>query len=301
VTLFLILGTLMAGVAFILFAVAVSHPRMRAAENLQSIDAYGFSAVGKAEAANRPSAGALDRVAGMIGSRAAARWSTLGEEELRRLLISAGLYRTSPYKIIGYRIIAAAILPAMWLLTGIGGPLNLFATPLILILGWRIPMILLQRRSRARIDEIDRELPELIDLLVITVESGLGLSGSLQTAADRITGPLGDELRLMLQEQRMGLATTEALSNMAARCDAPAMRSFVRSLSQGETLGVSMGEIMRNIAGEMRKRRRASAEERAQKAPVKILIPLIFLIFPVMLIVILGPAVITLKHMFGGG
>jgi tight adherence protein C len=112
---------------------------------------------------------------------------------------------------------------------------------------------------------------------------------------------VGDELRLTLQEQRMGLAMNEALRNMLARAETPAMRSFVRSIVQGETLGVSIGEIMRNLANEMRKRRRAAAEERAQKAPIKILFPLIFLIFPAMFVILLGPAVFQFIEAFGGG
>ena len=97
----------------------------------------------------------------------------------------------------------------------------------------------------------------------------------------------------------MGLAITEALQNMLARAETPAMRSFVRSIVQGENLGVSIGEIMRNLATEMRKRRRAAAEERAQKAPIKILFPLIFLIFPSMFVILLGPAVFQFIQAFG--
>ena len=88
----------------------------------------------------------------------------------------------------------------------------------------------------------------------------------------------------------MGLSLEEAIRNMLARADTPAMRSFVRSVLQAETLGVSIGHILRSLAVEMRKRRRASAEERAQKAPVKILFPLVFLIFPALFLVILYPA-----------
>lgn len=97
----------------------------------------------------------------------------------------------------------------------------------------------------------------------------------------------------------MGLSTNEALKNLLGRAETPAMRSFVRSILQGENLGVSIGEIMRNLAGEMRKRRRAAAEERAQKAPIKILFPLIFLIFPAMFVILLGPAVFQFIEAFG--
>jgi tight adherence protein C len=106
-------------------------------------------------------------------------------------------------------------------------------------------------------------------------------------------------MRLTLQEQSMGLSTNEAMRNLLLRAETPAMRSFVRSIVQGETLGVSIGEIMRTLATEMRKRRRASAEERAQKAPIKILFPLIFLIFPAMFVILLAPAVFQFIEAFG--
>ena len=92
----------------------------------------------------------------------------------------------------------------------------------------------------------------------------------------------------------MGLSTNEALVHMLDRAETPGMRSFVRSVLQGETLGVSIGQIMRNLAIEMRKRRRAKAEERAQKAPIKILFPLVFMIFPAIFVIILAPAVYAL-------
>jgi tight adherence protein C len=99
----------------------------------------------------------------------------------------------------------------------------------------------------------------------------------------------------------MGLAVNEALEGMLRRCETPALRTFVRSVIQGEALGTSTGQIMRNLALEMRKRRRAKAEERAQKAPVKMLFPLVFLIFPSIFIVLLGPTYYTLSKVFGSG
>ena len=97
----------------------------------------------------------------------------------------------------------------------------------------------------------------------------------------------------------MGLTTNEALTGMLSRSETPGMRTFVRSVLQGETLGTSTGQIMRNLAVEMRKRRRAAAEERAQKAPIKILFPLVFLIFPAMFVVLLGPVIYSIGKIFG--
>jgi tight adherence protein C len=152
-----------------------------------------------------------------------------------------------------------------------------------------------------RLREIDRRLPDLIDLLVVTIEAGLGFGAALRMATDNLVGPLSDELRLTLQEQTMGLAIDDALTNLMGRADTPAMRSFVRSMAQGEKLGISMGQIMRNLALEMRKRRRKAAEEQAQKAPIKMLFPLVFLIFPSLFIVLMVPALLQLISSLGSG
>ena len=111
--------------------------------------------------------------------------------------------------------------------------------------------------------------------------------------------PLGQELRLTLQEQRMGLSVNQAIESLGRRADAPNMRIFVRALTQGERLGVSMGATMRNLSLEMRKRRRAAAEERAQKMPIKMLFPLIFCIFPALFVVILTPMMINIVNALG--
>jgi tight adherence protein C len=206
---------------------------------------------------------------------------------------------------MGYRLLSTLALPLIWVWfasTSGAGPLRFIAGLLFgMALGWQGPLVFVRRRSRMRLDEIDMQMPELIDLLVTTVEAGVAFSGSLRLAAGRFHGALGEELRLALQEQEMGLSANEALTNMLNRADTPAMRSFVRSILQGETLGVSIGKIMRDLAVEMRKRRRQTAEERVQKAPTKMLFPLVFLIFPAMFVVILGPAALQILHTIAGG
>jgi tight adherence protein C len=299
-------GLFLAGAAVTLATRALAMPRVRAAETLGQIDAYGFAG----RKAESPKGGgtlqpALDRLAFVLGGMIAKRLGGLREEKLRAELVAAGMYGTTPRKFLGYRILCTISVPAVWLwsasaagypaaLTGLG---LLFA----LAVGWVAPMTIVRKRAERRFEKIDYELPELIDLLVVTVEAGLGFNGSLQVASERVQGPLGDELRLTMQQQSMGLTTNEALTNMLARCDTPLMRSFVRSVLQGETLGVSIGTIMRDLATEMRKRRRQFAEEKAQKAPIKILFPLVFLIFPAMFVILLGPAVYAFTTSFGGG
>ena len=149
-------------------------------------------------------------------------------------------------------------------------------------------------------DEVDRTLPELIDVLIATMEAGLGFAGSLQLVAERFGGPLGQELRLTLQEQRMGLSTENALNHLLERCDTASMRAFVRGVLQGEALGVSIATMMRNLATETRKRRRQNAHAQIQKAPVKMLFPLVFLIFPALMIVLLYPGISQLITQLNG-
>jgi tight adherence protein C len=168
------------------------------------------------------------------------------------------------------------------------------------VVSWVLPAAHVRTRGQRRLDRVDRDLPELIDILTVTIEAGLGFGGSLQLVSDRFDGPLGDELRLTLQEQTMGLSTEVALSNMLERCDTPSVRSFVRAVLQGDALGVSIGAMLRNVATEVRKRRAALARERAQKAPVKLLFPLVFLIFPAMLLVMMFPVALSIIQVFGG-
>jgi tight adherence protein C len=302
--LFLLIGLFLTAAAVYLIARAVAMPRARAAEMIGQIDSYGFSRPREEAQKQTPVRGALDDVANVIGTALARRASSGREAKLRQRLMAAGLYLTPPRRFLGYQVLSTITFPAAWVwlagTMGFSGVVFWLALPLMILLGWRAPLIVIDRRARVRLEAIDYELPELIDILVVTVEAGLGFSGSIRTASERISGPLGDELRLALQEQNMGLTTEEALRHMLIRADTASMRSFVRAVTQGETLGVSIGDILRSLALEMRKRRRAAAEERAQKAPIKILFPLVFLIFPAMFIVLLGPAIFDFIDAFGG-
>jgi tight adherence protein C len=299
----LLLGVVMAAAAAACVARAIAIPRLRALERVDHIAAYGFHAEADAPVEGRPLSASVERVAGVVGRFAAGRLGGLSEADMRRELMRAGLYRFSPVTLAGYRVIAALTFPAtfLWFASsaGFGGAIVVLSVPAMVAFGWLAPLTVVRRRARARLDRVDRDLPELVDLLVVTVEAGMGLAGSMQIASERFTGPLGDELRLAMQEQVMGLPTDGALANMLERAETDAMRSFVRSIRQGEALGVSIGQIMRNLALEMRKRRRAAAEERAQKAPIKILFPLVGLIFPSIFVVVLGPAVLMVTT--GGG
>jgi tight adherence protein C len=291
---FLLLGLLLTAVAVALVARAISLARMRTAETLNQIGQYGFA--GGPAAPHEPGLrGIFDDIAGAIGGFIVGTLGLFNEEELRSQLMRAGMYRLSPRMLMGYQVLFAIIFPLFWgwlsTVLALSGLIVAFGFVAAIFLGWLAPVSIVRRRGEDRLAQVDYDLPELIDLLVVTVEAGVGFTGSMQLASERFTGPLGSELRLTMQEQRFGLTTLEALQHFGERCPTPAVQSFVRSMVQGERLGVSVGEILRSLALEMRKRRRAKAEERAHKAPIKILFPLIFLIFPAMFLIILGPAV----------
>ena len=303
--LMVLIALALTGATVALVARAVAMPRIEVAARLGQIEAYGFTADKPAAPAEVGGPGSIiDRLALSVGGLVAGQWKAFDESEIRKTLTAAGLYTTTPMTFLGYRALAGVAFPltVLWYLTATGASGGLFIVGLAfgLFAGWRVPMLIVERRARQRFESIERDMPELIDLLVVTVEAGLSFTSALQVVGQKQTGALGDEVRLTLQEQRMGLSTNEALAHMLVRCDTPSMRSFVRSVLQGETLGVSIGQIMRALALEMRKRRRAYAEERAQKAPIKLLFPLIFFIFPSLFIVLLFPAFYSFMTTIGG-
>jgi tight adherence protein C len=290
------------GAAVALGLRAVAMPRIAAAARIADMQAYGFTEESLPEVTGeRRLVESLATIVGRFASRVSSRFK---ETEIRNQLMGAGLYTTAPMTFLGYRVLGTglAFTTMLWLISAgdTTGPKVILFPLLAGAAGWVLPMTIVRRRAERRLEQLETDLPELIDLLVVTVEAGLALGRSLQVASERFHGPLRDELRLTLQEQRMGLSTNVALTNMLERCETPSMRSFVRSIIQGENLGVSMGTIMRNLAAETRKRRKAHAEERAHKAPVKMLFPLVLLMFPSMFIVLLYPAVQKFSSALGG-
>jgi tight adherence protein C len=270
-----------------------------AAGTLEQIGTYGYvaEATGGSEVdttSRRP----LDALAGRLGDIAAKRFSRFSEAEVRAKLVSAGMYGTTPRKLLGYQVILGVFLCilALWVVPLLGGStlFTILGAALAGLAGWMAPMFIVNKRRQERFDRMDRQMPDMIDLLVVTIEAGLGILASMKVASESLPDPLGQELRLTLQEQRMGLSVGESIDSFGKRADTPNVRTFVRSLTQGEKLGVSIGTTMRNLALEMRKRRRAMIEEQAQKVPIKMLFPLAIFIFPAMFIVLLVPAFIRI-------
>ena len=296
-------GVLLLGAGITILVVNLGRAR-GGAGTIEQIQTYGYvaEAAGGSEV-EAPGRRPLDSIAGRIGDMLARRTSRFGEAKIREKLISAGMYGTTPRKVLGYQALCAVAfsLLTLWLVPAMGGSIvfAVVAAAVVAAAGWYAPVYYVELKRRSRMEKIDKQLPDMIDLLVVTIEAGLGILASMRVASETMSDPLGQELRLTLQEQRMGLSVNQAIESLGRRADATNMRIFVRALTQGERLGVSIGTTMRNLSVEMRKRRRAMAEERAQKMPIKMLFPLIFCIFPALFVVILTPMIINIVEALG--
>lgn len=166
------------------------------------------------------------------------------------------------------------------------------------VLGLFAPNILLYQMAYDRSSRITRELPDALDLLVISVESGLGFDAALSQVARNTQGPLAEEFFRVLQEMQLGTGRADAMRALADRTDVTDLRAFITSMVQADAFGIPVANVLRVQAREMRIRRSQRAEEAAQKVPVKILFPLIFCIMPTLFIVIMGPAAIQMIQSF---
>jgi tight adherence protein C len=176
------------------------------------------------------------------------------------------------------------------------GPLLLVGAVVLWGASFMYPDVLLNRKIEDRQKEISRKLPDILDLLVISVEAGLGFEQALDRTCTAVPGALSDEFRRMLHEIRIGSTRADALRAMAERSDVAELRGFILAMLQADTFGVSISRLLRSQADEIRIKRRLYAQEKAQKAPVKMLFPLVFCIFPSIFVVILGPAMINISR-----
>ncbi len=215
-------------------------------------------------------------------------------------LMAAGLRNASPNGFIASQgifalaagffglILFGAAKPAMAPLFGV----------LCGVLGFMGPSFVLNSKVRSRQAAVAAELPDALDLLSVSVEAGLGFDGAVQKLTEHMKGPLIEEFELALGEMRIGESRVEALKKMAERSASQEMGSFVRAIVQADQLGISLGRILRIQAGDTRLKRQLLAEEKAMKAPIKMLFPTVAFIFPAMFIVILGPAFLNLSKIF---
>ncbi len=166
------------------------------------------------------------------------------------------------------------------------------------MLGYMLPIFYLKRKQEERKVEIERGLPYVLDILTVSVDAGLGFDAALTKVVDKTTGTLSNEINKTLQEIKMGKSRREALRDLGEKSGSDDMKQFVASIIQAEQLGVSIGKVLRVQSEDMREKKKQRSEEKAMKAPIKILFPLILFIFPAIFIIILGPAVINMINTF---
>ena len=178
------------------------------------------------------------------------------------------------------------------------GSVGFLLAIVLAILGFIAPDFAVAARARSRREAVRAELPDTLDLLAVSVEAGLGFDGAIAKVTEHMDGALSEELALVLGEMRVGESRQDALKKLGERVPAPELSAFVRAIIQADQLGISLGRILRIQAADTRNRRQAAAEERAMKAPIKMLFPTVVFIFPSMFLVVLGPAMLNLLKVF---
>jgi tight adherence protein C len=250
-----------------------------------------------------------DRIIGPFQSRASKIGKRLSgsdaPERIRKRLDVAGnpvgwtVERVQAGKVIG----AIAMFLISTLLTAVVGPS--LTTRLVFIVGatavgWFGPNLYLYQKVYDRSNRMQRDLPDAIDLMTISVESGLAFDAAVQQVARNTEGPLAEEFSRVLREMQIGQGRAQALRGLAERTEVDDLKSFVTAMVQADSFGIPIANVLRIQSSEMRTKRRQRAEEKAQKVPVKITIPLIFCILPTLFIAVMGPAVIHIMDSFSG-
>jgi tight adherence protein C len=222
-------------------------------------------------------------------------------ESVSALLASAGMLETSPYAFLAAKGVGGCVGAVAGF--GIGAAtspgVSLLFAAAFGALGYVLPSVLVGGRAARRRERLVVDLPDALDLLAVSVEAGLGFDAAVAKLTEHMEGPLSREFELALGQMRVGDSRADALRKLAERAGAPEVGAFVRAIVQADQLGTSLGRILRVQAVDTRVKRQAAAEERAMKAPVKMLFPTVLFIFPAMFIVVLGPAMLSLGKLFG--
>jgi tight adherence protein C len=250
---------------------------------------------GPAEAAGIKQPDLLERIGRRLTPPAYVR-------KLDRLLALAGRPASLP---MGRVLAAKPLLGLLGALLGLWfasnpAPMLKLVGLFVMLLGYFIPDLLLYSKGQERQKIMQLELPNTLDQMLISVEAGLGFEGAMARAGENGKGPLAEELVRTLQDMQVGRSRRESYQALAERTNIPELRSFVQAVVQADTYGIAISRVLRIQARVMRVKRRQRAEEKAMKLPVAILFPLLFFIFPVLFIAILGPAVINAIATFSG-
>jgi tight adherence protein C len=245
-------------------------------------------------AAERSGPGLLARLAGALAPGGTAA-------RLDRLAGAAGRPAAWPVpKLVAAKLVLGLIAGTLGLLIVSNGPspLTVFAAVGSTVVAYFLPELLLYSRGQERKDAIALELPDTLDQMTIAVEAGLGFESAMARAGSNGKGPLAEELVRTLQDIAVGQPRREAYLALADRTGVQDLRRFIRAVVQADQYGVSIADVLRTQAQEMRLKRRQRAEEKAMQIPVKVIFPLILCILPTLFIVLLGPAVMDIAATF---
>ncbi len=236
---------------------------------------------------------AIRRLGRMARAYTPAGWT----DRVQRRLALAGLAdRLDVNTWAAIKVISVVVLIVAWLAfqTLLSPWQKIVTLPLFAFAGVFLPDGLLDRRIASRREDMRRQLPDILDLLVISVEAGLGFEAALARVVAAVPGEMSEEFGRMLAETRVGVSRADAMRHLAERTDLDELDSFLLAMMQAETFGVSVSRVLRVQAEEMRVQRRQRAQERAFAAPVKMVFPLVICILPALFVVLLGPAAIQI-------
>ena len=294
----LFVAVVMLGLAGFLVAEVASAPQRRRQLVLRRASVYGKARGEIVPELPRFRERVLSPLVGHLAALALRINPRISDEAIGKRLLAAGLAaRISVPQFLALK--AGLALGGLIVGTVAGLAVGAGAGLLLVALGagsFFVPDLLVGSRIRARRERIRAELPDALDLLAVSVEAGLGLDGAITKLTEHMDGALVDEFALTLGEMRIGEARHDALRKLAERVPAPEVAAFVRSVLQADQLGISLGRILRVQAADSRLRRQAAAEEKAMKAPIKMLFPTAALIFPALFVVVLGPALLNVSR-----
>ncbi len=293
-------------IALIIWTIASqAHEKSVVRDSLRALDDYEVDNIRDQELLNPLAERALMPILGAL-TGLGRRFTPVGYVDgVRHKFVLSGRPSSQAIdRFLAIRVVTVVLIPFavfffwFWNPLALTGNTQLGVTALSVMVLAMGPDARLNRAVEERQKDVLRGLPDIIDLLVISVEAGLGFEQALQRVIESVEGPLPDEFSRMLGEVRAGSTRAEAMRAMDARIEVPEVRSFVLAILQADAFGVSIGRVLRGQAEEMRIKRRQIAEEKAQKAPVKMLIPMVFCIFPALFTIVLGPAVIRIANNF---
>lgn len=299
----ILLGGAIALVVYMLLSQANEKAVVR--ESLRQLDGYEVENVRDQELLAPLRDRALVPVVGGLTNLGRRFTPTGYTDKIRQKFIYAGNGSADAVdRFLAVRVVTILLLPVLFVFVYVWNPLGSDGMLQLLVFGLGGfallvgPDALLNRRVDARQHELRVQLPDVLDLLTISVEAGLGFEQALDRTIEAVPGALSDEFARMLGEVRAGASRADAMRALDQRTNVPEVRSFVLAVLQADTFGVSIGRVLRAQADEMRIKRRQLAQERAQKAPVKMLIPMVFCVFPALFVIVLGPAVINIRDAF---